>query len=209
MRSPSDNCTARNLAYRISAFGFIPSIESDRAIQAALPIEPDHTRSRTRRKHINEDVHEPDSPLTDLNQGILADRKCGEPDLWVDWWDKDFKDFGPVSAGADAGLVAFRWTGCEGSPGAEPLRLGARRAGLAPRPWSTAAPQGVRVATSQETAFPAPVVRIPAGVNSVPIDREQSERSDASAFGMPATRNQSVKSGARPSRFAATFSYVG
>ena len=122
MRSPGDNCTARNLSYRISAFGFIPTIESDRAIQAALPIEPDHTRSGTRRKHIDEDVHEPDLPRTDLNQGILADHKCGELDLWVDWWDKDFKDFGPVSAGANAGLVEFRWTGCEGSLGAEPLR---------------------------------------------------------------------------------------
>ena len=64
--------------------------------------------------HIDEDVHEPDLPRTDLNQGVLADRKCRELDLWVDWWDKDFKDFGHVSAGANAGLVAFRWTGCEG-----------------------------------------------------------------------------------------------
>ena len=102
-------------------------------------------------------MHEPDSPLTDLNQGILADRKCGEPDLWVDWCDNDFKDFGPVSAGADAGLVAFRWTGCEGSLGTEPLRLGARRVGPAPRPLSTVAWQGGGVATGRETTFPAPV----------------------------------------------------
>ena len=159
--------------------------------------------------HIDEDVHEPDLPRTDLNQGVLADRKCGELDPWVDWWDKDFKDFGPMSAGANAGLVAFRWTGREGSPGAEPLRLGARRAEPAPRPWSTAARQGGRVAIGRETAFPAPVVRIPADVNSVPINREQSERSDSSAFGMPATRNQSVTSGAGSSRFATTFWYVG
>ena len=167
VRPPSGGCLAGNLVCRISTLGFIPTIESDRAIQAAFPIEPDHPRSRSRRKHINEDVHEPDSPLTDLNRGILADRNCGEGDLWVDWWDKDFKDFGPASAGADAGLVVpLDWMR------AEPLRLGARRAGPAPRLWSTAAWQGGSVATGRETTFPAPVARIPADMNSFPIDRE-------------------------------------
>lgn len=86
-----------------------------------------------------------------------ADSRFRRHDLWLVWIDKEFDDFRLVSTSADAGLVAFRWSGCEASLGAEPLRLGARKAGPAPRPWSTAARQGGRVATGRTTAFPAPV----------------------------------------------------